>query len=237
MTAPPTDRRPPPPIVRALLALVVTALDAVLLALALGGPGPVVAHPRAPALLAVWAVAAVTLALLRPLRGHDAATVERDPPYVLPLLFLLPLVTPPFAAYGERLALWPLPGGDALRWAGVALAAFGLAVRIAAMARLGARFSPRVAVQREHALETGGLYARIRHPGYLGALLATLGGALAFGSAVALPGVALMGLLLWARAGREEALLERHFGEAYRSYRGRSGRFLPRLAPARPPAA
>jgi protein-S-isoprenylcysteine O-methyltransferase Ste14 len=85
-------------------------------------------------------------------------------------------------------------------------------------------------VQREHALETRGLYAGIRHPGYLGAVLATLGGALAFGSAAALAPVAAMGLLLWARAGREERMLEQHFGDAYRSYRARSGQFLPRLA-------
>ncbi len=230
-------RRPPHPIVRAALALVVTGLDAALLALALGGIAPLLAHPRALALLALWAVGAVALALRRPVRGHDATAVERDPPFVLFALFLLPLLAPPMAALGERLALWPLAGGSALRWFGVALSGVGLAVRITAMTQLGSRFSPQLAVQREHALETRGLYARIRHPGYLGALLAALGGALAFGSAVGLPLVAAMGLLLWARAGREEVMLEKHFGDEYRDYRGRSGRFMPRLAPPRRPAA
>lgn len=229
-------RRPPHPVVRAAFALVVTGLDAALLALALGGVAPLLAHPRALALLALWAVGAVTLALLRPVRGHEATTVERDPPFVLLALFLIPLLTPAVAALGERLALWPLPGGSPLRWFGVALSGVGLAVRITAMAQLGSRFSPLLAVQREHALETRGLYARIRHPGYLGALLAALGGALAFGGTVGLPLVAAMGLLLWARAGREEVMLERHFGAAYVNYRGRSGRFLPRLAPPRRPA-
>ena len=231
MTEHTPGRRPPPPIVRALLALGVTAIDAALLAIALGGFAPLLAHARALALLTLWAAGAVTLALIRPLRGHDAETVERDPPFVLPALFLLPLVIPPLAALGERLAIWPLPGGAPLRWLGVALAGSGLALRIAAMARLGPRFSPLVAVQREHTLETRGLYARLRHPGYLGALVAALGGALAFGGTVALPLVAAMGLLLWIRAGREEALLETRFGDDYRSYRARSGRFLPRLAP------
>jgi protein-S-isoprenylcysteine O-methyltransferase Ste14 len=90
-------------------------------------------------------------------------------------------------------------------------------------------------MQREHALETRGLYARLRHPGYLGALLASLGGALAFGSAPALPLVAVMSLLLWQRAKREESMLERHFGAEYVRYRSRTGRFLPRLLPARAP--
>ena len=238
VTKDPAPGRPPShPAVRAVLALAATGLDAALLALALGGFAPLLAHPRALALLVLWAVGAVTLALVHPVRAHDATTVEREPPFVLLALFLLPLIAPPVAAFGERLALWPLPGGAPLRWLGVVLSGAGLGVRIAAMAQLGSRFSPLLAVQREHALETRGLYARVRHPGYLGALLAALRGALAFGSAVALPLVAAMGLLLWTRAGREETLLERHFGTAYASYRARSGRLLPRLAPPPPPRA
>src|SRR5262245_31949437 len=199
MTDTPAAPRRPHPIVSGVLALLVTALDALLLALALGGLAALAAHPRALTLLALWAIGGVTLALLRPVRGHEAVAVERDGPFVLLLLFLIPLLTPPLAALSERLGVGPLPGGGALRWTGVALSGAGLAVRIAAMAQLGSRFSPLVAVQREHALETRGLYARIRHPGYLGAWLASLGGALAFGSAPALPLVAVMGLLLWRR--------------------------------------
>ena len=233
---PPEPRRPNP-IVSAVLALLVTALDAVLLALALAGIRPLLAHPRALALLVIWAIGAVTLALLRPVRGPAAATVERESPLVLLALFLIPLLTPPLAALSERLGVWQLPGGAGLRWFGVALAGAGLAVRIVAMAQLGPRFSPLVALQHGHALETRGLYARIRHPGYLGACLAALGGALAFGGGMPLPLVVAMGLLLSARAGREEAMLERQFGEDYRRYRAQSGRFLPRLAPPPRPQA
>ena len=216
-STPPSPRRPAPA-VAVLLALVVSGVDAALLAWALGGLGALLAHHRALALLALWAVGGITLALLRPVRGQDTVAVERESPLVLLLLFLIPLATPPLSALGERVAL---------RWAGVALSGAGLALRIAAMAQLGSRFSPRVAMQREHALETGGLYARVRHPGYAGAWLATFGGALAFGSALTLPLVVVMGAMLWARAGREEAMLERHFGEAYRAYRAQSGRFVP----------
>lgn len=233
MTQPMEGRRPPPPLLRGVLALGATALDAALLALAMGGLAPLLAHPRALTLLAAWAVCGVTLALLRPVRGHDAVSIERDAPYVLAALFLIPLLTAPAAALGERLDLWLLPGGEGLRWGGVALSGAGLAVRIAAMAQLGPRFSPLIAMQREHALETRGLYARIRHPGYLGAWLAALGGVLAFGSAFGLPLVAVMGLLLWDRAEREESMLERHFGAEYQGYRARTGRFLPRLVPSR----
>jgi protein-S-isoprenylcysteine O-methyltransferase Ste14 len=210
-------------------ALSVTALDGLLLALALGGLGPLLAHRRALALLAVWGIGAVVLAWLRPVRTHDPVELRRDPPYAMPLLFLIPLVTPPVSAWGERQQLWLLPGGDFLRWGGVALTMFGFAMRIAAIARLGSRFSPFVAVQKSHALETRGVYARVRHPGYLGAWLVSLGAILTFGSALALPLVLVMLVILESRARREDQVLENHFGEEFRRYRAHTGRFFPRL--------
>jgi protein-S-isoprenylcysteine O-methyltransferase Ste14 len=205
------------------------ALDALLLALALGGGAALLAHPPALALLAVSGAAGLALAILRPVRGHDAISVERDQRGVLLALFVLPMLAAPLSALGERLGIWPVGGGPGLRWTGVGLCAAGLTLRIAAMAQLGTRFSPLVAIQRTHALETRGLYARVRHPGYLGSWVAALGGTMAFDSALAHPALLLMGGLLWWRTVREETALDRHFGEAYRAYRARSGRFLPRL--------
>ncbi len=214
---------------KALLgASAATALDGLLLAFALGGFAPALAHPRALALLAVWFAGSLTLATLRPVRPR-AGTVRAMDPALMVALFVLPIAAAPLAAWGERLGLAPLPGGEARGWAGVALVAFGLAVRIAAMARLGSRFDPTVAILPGHALETGGLYARVRHPGYAGAWLAALGAALAFGSALGLPAVALMAAALAARVRSEERTLAAHFGEAWRVYRQRTGAFWPRL--------
>jgi protein-S-isoprenylcysteine O-methyltransferase Ste14 len=226
--------RAPHPLVRGLGALAVTALDAALLAVALGGLGALLHHARALALLAAWGLGGLTLALIQPVRSHDPVEVKRDAPFVILALFLIPLATPPLSAWAERAQAWPLPGGAVLRWAGVALSAAGLAVRIAAMSRLGSRFSPLVAVQREHRLETGGLYAAVRHPGYLGAWLVTLGATLAFGSAATLPLPIAMLAALAARIRREEEVLARHFGDDWRRYRARTGALFPRLsAPAR----
>jgi protein-S-isoprenylcysteine O-methyltransferase Ste14 len=234
VTTPSGDHRRSP-LVAVTGALAATALDAALLALALGGIGALLGHRRALALLALWLAGAIVLAWLRPVRSHDPVALRPDPWYAMPALFLLPLVTPPLSALGERLGLWPLPGGAALRWSGVGLSAAGFALRIAAMARLGSRFSPLVAVQRSHALETRGPYARVRHPGYLGAWLIVLGAMLAFGSAATLPLVLLFLWLLLARAGREDRVLEQHFGDQFRRYRARTGRFLPRLLRAGTP--
>ena len=219
----------PHPLRSAASVAAVLALDATLLALGLGGFDLLRRDPRALALLAIWAMAGVTLAILRPVRGQDVALSRPDPLAML-ALFFIPLVTPMIAAFGARHALYPLYAAHSIAWTGVALVAAGLALRIAAMAQLGRRFSPFVAVQKEHVLETGGLYAFVRHPGYSGALLSCLGSALAFGSALALPLPAFMLVALLARIHREEALLAGHFGAQWQAYAKRTGALLPRPA-------
>jgi protein-S-isoprenylcysteine O-methyltransferase Ste14 len=210
-----------------VMALAVVAFEASLLALALGGFGALLLHRRAVALVLVWAAGAAVLGVLRPVRAQDPA--ERAPRrgLLLVALLVIPLVTPMLCAWAERAGLAPLPGGAALRWSGVALAAAGLALRIAAMVRLGDRFAPVVALQREHALETRGPYATLRHPGYVGSWLANLGAALAFGSAAGLVSPVLFAVALEARMREEEAQLERRFGDAWRAYAARAGRWAP----------
>lgn len=208
-------------------ALAVLALDTVLLALGVGGLGRLAHHARALALLATWAIATPALARARPPRARDPVAARPDLG-VVAVLVLAPLLTPFLSAWCERRGFAPLPGGAALRWGGVALSAAGLALRIAAMRRLGARFTPIALVQREHALETDGLYGVIRHPGYLGALASTLGIVLAFGSAWTLALVALMAIAIGVRVANEEKLLEASFGDEFRAYRARVGAFLPR---------
>ena len=215
-------------VVRPGLALIAAALDAVLLALALGGWRALASHPRALALLACWAISGVVLAALRPSRSREVVAEARESRLLLVALGLIPLAIPPLAAWSERAGWGALPGGAALRWAGVGMAALGLLMRVIAMRQLGARFSPLLSVQPGHVLETRGLYARIRHPGYLGAWLAALGATLAFGSGPVLAAVLVFGALLATRARREEALLEQHFGDAWRAHRARTGAFLPR---------
>lgn len=209
-------------------ALVVLALDAALLALGLGGPAMLVRDPRALALLLVWGAAGIALALLRPARGQDVARAAPDP-LVMLALFVLPLASAPLGAFGARNALYTLPWANTVSWCGVLLVAVGLGLRIAAMARLGRRFAPVVALQREHDLETGGPYAFVRHPGYLGALLACLGAAVAFGSGLALPIPALMLVAQVARVRREERMLAGAFGDTWARYAARTGSLLPRL--------
>ena len=120
-----------------------------------------------------------------------------------------------------------LPGGDALRWSGLALLATGAFLRVLPMIQLGSRFASVVALQEGHSLRTDGLYAFARHPSYVGILLMDLGFAGVFRSSVAL---VLMPLVFWMfkrRMDVEEAFLIEEFGEEYRAYMKRSARLLP----------
>ena len=80
-----------------------------------------------------------------------------------------------------------------------------------------------------HTLVTGGLYAIIRHPSYLGLLLTALGWSLAFRSGVGLAITGLIALVLAARMDAEERLLAATFGAEYEAYRARTWRLVPYL--------
>jgi protein-S-isoprenylcysteine O-methyltransferase Ste14 len=218
----------PPAIVIVSRTLVALAVESAWLAWGLGGVHALLTSPRALSLIAIWAAVGLTLGFTRPARGQDVVRAEKDPLAMLALA-VLPLAIPGVAAWGGRLRVWPLPAPELLGWLGVALSALGLGLRVAAMRQLGTRFSPLLALQREHALETTGCYARVRHPGYLGSLLASWGAAIVFGSAMALPLAALMSAFQWNRVRREEDLLESRFGDAWRAYAARTGALLPRL--------
>lgn len=218
----------PPFVVSILRVVVVMGVEASLLAWGLGGYPQLLATPRALALVALWFVSGLVLSLARATRSHETQKADKDPLAMLALA-LLPLAIPPVAAWGGRVAMWPLPAPELIGWLGVAMVALGLWIRVSAMLQLGARFSPLVALQREHSLETTGWYARVRHPGYLGSLLANWGAAIAFGSAAALPLAALMTVFQFDRLRREERLLAAHFGAEWRAYVARTGAILPRL--------
>jgi len=97
-------------------------------------------------------------------------------------------------------------------WTGLSLVAIGLVVAVWGVAQL------RGLENIDH-LVTSGLYARIRHPMYVGFILWILGWSLAWGAVVSL-GLGALGLLsiLWWRH-LEDVDLESRYGVAYAEYR------------------
>ena len=92
----------------------------------------------------------------------------------------------------------------------------------------GHRFSIFVAVQPDHRLKIDGFYQFVRHPSYLGALLAMAGWALVFRSIIGLLLTAAMCVPITARIRAEEEFLVHEFGDQYRAYQQRTPwRLLP----------
>lgn len=108
------------------------------------------------------------------------------------------------------------------------VAALGLVLRYAAVQQLGRLFTWRVAILDDHALKTSGLYRWVRHPSYLGGLLAAGGLLLALQNAVPMAVFACSHLLLVVhRVTIEERVLAAHFGPAWDAYAARTWRLVP----------
>ncbi len=82
-------------------------------------------------------------------------------------------------------------------------------------------------------LVTTGIYHYIRHPQYTGFFLITLGMMFDWLTLPMLIMWPLLMLLYYRLARREEADMEKEFGDEYRAYRARTGMFFPRLFPQR----
>jgi protein-S-isoprenylcysteine O-methyltransferase Ste14 len=159
-------------------------------------------------------------------RGVEHA---HDVPWFFPALVVHSLFTAFVMPWMDARAIWTLPGGEALRWVGVTLFALGVMWRLGPMVTLGRRFSSVVALQQEHQLHTGGFFAALRHPSYLGIVLMDLGFAGIYRSVLALALMPLVFLMFHRRMDVEEALLLRRFGGEYRAYMGRTARLIPGL--------
>ena len=124
----------------------------------------------------------------------------------------------------------PLP--TSLRWAGVAGGVPTVALGIWTFRSLGRNITDTVVTRREHTLITSGPYRYVRHPFYVTTALAFAANALTTANwFIALTGFAALALLVVRTAIEEEKLVER-FGDDYRRYIARTGRFLPRLRSA-----
>jgi protein-S-isoprenylcysteine O-methyltransferase Ste14 len=136
----------------------------------------------------------------------------------LPLI--LYLINPAWVSWGRVL----LP--SAVRWAAVGLAVAMLPLMFKS---IGNNISPSHTTRQGHQLVTSGPYRWIRHPLYTFGLVAMT-------CLVVFTGLWSLGLFLAAafvvlmwRVPKEEANLIATFGDEYRQYMARTGRFIPRF--------
>ncbi len=134
-----------------------------------------------------------------------------------------------FLPYGDRRRVLVFAGSEAMRYAGLALYTAGNVLALVALRALGKQYSGYITLQDDHQLVQTGIYAVIRHPIYLRALLMGLGLPLIFRSQLVFPFLVFIAVFVAVRIRQEEKLLAEQFGAEFEAYRRRTWRLLPYL--------
>jgi len=127
----------------------------------------------------------------------------------------------------SRMAWSSIPLPLWLRWAGVAVGAASGCLLVWTLINLGKNLTDTVVTRKAHTLVTVGPYRWVRHPFYDAVALAVLANSLVAANWFLLATGALLMTMMVIRTRREEAHLLARFGDAYRSYMNRTGRFFP----------
>jgi protein-S-isoprenylcysteine O-methyltransferase Ste14 len=118
---------------------------------------------------------------------------------------------------------------DWLRWTGFALGILSVAFMTWTQVTLDTQWSAQLQLREDHHLITFGPYARMRHPLYTsmfgwGAALSLLTANCIF---IAVSVFSIIGLIV--RIPKEEQMMLEAFGDEYKAYMQRTGRFFPKL--------
>ena len=124
-----------------------------------------------------------------------------------------------------RWATLPLPRWS--RWVGVGLGAVAGPLLLWTHHSLGKNWSATVEIREEQTLVTSGPYRRVRHPMYTAFIVSGLATLLVSANWVIGGGWLGQGIVAASRAGDEEAIMIEEFGDQYRAYMQRTGRFMP----------
>ncbi len=116
-----------------------------------------------------------------------------------------------------------------VRWLGVIGAIFSVLLVAWIHRTLGRQYSAELAIQKDHALVTSGPYARTRHPMYTALNMFSFSIALTTSNILVLFFAVLVIVPFPWIARMEEKMLLETFGEDYREYMSKTGRFFPRI--------
>ncbi len=173
--------------------------------------------------LVSWTIAMVWSSRAEKRGGIGAELVFRALLYLsVVLLFAFPSSPNHYA----QVKLWSL--GDVLNWILVALTTAGLLFAWWARIYLGRLWSDWVVKKAgQHVVDTGP-YRFVRHPIYLGLIVAAFATAIVKGTSFALLGAAIMTAAFYTKARREERFLRAELGEnAYEDYASKTAMLVP----------
>lgn len=162
--------------------------------------------------------------LSRKADGNTLMTVIRIGGLILWLSPFVYLINPAWMAWAK------IGLADIWRWVGVGVGAFCVAGIYWLFSSIGTGISPVSATRKDHQLSTRGPYRWVRHPLYtIASSMFIAFGMMADNWFIALLGI-LAFIIMAIRTPKEEANLIEKFGDEYREYMKRTGRFLPRVS-------
>jgi len=184
-------------------------------------------------LFVIWCVSEVVISFISGINKSKVSSIRTDkfsffivwlstiPPIVFAFLIQKHSIFP--NGFGSFTTLFPILG-----YLGCLFIAFGITVRLMAVARLKQQFTTKVSIIEKHEIVETGFYKIIRHPAYLGYLASLLGIGLVLGNWVGLTALVMLPLAgILYRIHVEESVLLAHFGPAYQDYVNRTKRLLP----------
>jgi protein-S-isoprenylcysteine O-methyltransferase Ste14 len=159
----------------------------------------------------------------RKVDGSVLMTVIRIGGLILWLSPLVYLLNPAWMAWSKiGLPEW-------VRWLGVGIGILCTGLIYWMFSSIGTGITPTSATRTEHKLVTNGPYHWVRHPLYtLGSSMFVALGMIADNWFIAALGI-LAFIAMAIRTPKEEANLIEKFGDEYRDYMKRTGRYLPKL--------
>lgn len=134
-----------------------------------------------------------------------------------------------YVAYPPAISWAHLELPQAVRWMGVAAVWGGIPLVYWTFSNLGTNITDTVNTRPDHKLVTTGPYRWVRHPLYAVGAVSWLGICLATASWWITFWIASGFAILARRTTKEEADLIERFGDEYRDYMQRTGRFFPHL--------
>jgi protein-S-isoprenylcysteine O-methyltransferase Ste14 len=164
-------------------------------------------------------------------RSPAPALIAKDSLYRLTLLATIIGLSFTLTAIGDQWIMGAhlVPQRPVWFWFGFGLTAGALAMAAWARRRLGAFWSNRIEIKQGHRLIQDGPYRLIRHPIYLGLIVAAAGSAIADGDVGAVVGFIMIAGSFILKLRREERFIASAFGAEWTAWRIRTWALVPYL--------